>query len=74
MRYAVASAVAFAAVAVALPQGVTEQIKPDDSAPEGCSPSYDGEFEIQVTNVSSTSTKRSIHKVRRSKQLLARHQ
>jgi hypothetical protein len=63
MRYAAAT-VAFAAVAVASPvaQGVTEQIKPDTSAPEGCSPSYDGEFQIQVTNVTSSNTARSINK------------
>lgn len=65
MRYTVASTVAFAAAAVASPvaQGVTEQIKPDSSAPSGCSPSYDGEFSIQVQN-STSSAKRSVEKVR----------
>jgi hypothetical protein len=63
MRYTAAT-VAFAAVAVASPvaQGVTEEIKPDTSAPSGCSPSYDGDFQIQVTNVTSSNTARSINK------------
>jgi hypothetical protein len=65
MRYTIASSVVFAAAVVATPvaQGVTQQIKPDSSAPEGCSPSYSGDFEIQVTNVTQSSTKRSISKV-----------
>lgn len=65
MRYTVASTIAFAAAAVASPvaQGVTEQIKPDSSAPSGCSPNYDGDFQIQVTNVTSSNTKRSVEKV-----------
>jgi hypothetical protein len=63
MRYTAAT-VAFAAAAVASPvaQGVTEQIKPDTSAPSGCSPNYDGDFQIQVTNVTSSNTARSINK------------
>ena len=66
MRYTVASTVVFAAAAVASPvaQGVTESIKPDSSAPSGCFTSYDGEFQISVTNVSSADTKRSLDKVR----------
>ncbi|KAM0720308.1 hypothetical protein Q7P37_004444 [Cladosporium fusiforme] len=62
MRYTIASTIAFAAAVVASPvaQGVTEEIKPDSSAPSGCSPSYDGEFQIQVTNVTSSDSKRSI--------------
>lgn len=64
MRYAVASTFAFAAAVVATPvaQGVTEQIKPDTSAPSGCSPSYDGDFEIQVVNVTQSASKRSLRK------------
>lgn len=64
MRYAVASSIAFAAAVVATPvaQGVTEQIKPDTSAPSGCSPSYDGDFEIQVVNVTQSASKRSLNK------------
>ena len=66
MRYAVASSIAFAAAVVATPvaQGVTEQLKPESSAPSGCSPSYDGDFEIQVVNVTQTASKRSLSKVR----------
>lgn len=59
MRYTTAT-IAFAAAAAA--QGVTEQIKPDSSAPSGCSPNYDGEFQIQVTNVTSSNSARSINK------------
>ena len=68
MRYAVASSVAFAAAVVASPvaQGVTEDIKPDASAPSGCSPSYDGDFQIQVVNVTQSASKRSLNKVRSS--------
>jgi hypothetical protein len=64
MRYAVASSVAFAAAVVASPvaQGVTEDIKPDASAPSGCSPSYDGDFQIQVVNVTQSASKRSLTK------------
>jgi hypothetical protein len=64
MRYAVASSVAFAAAVVASPvaQGVTEDIKPDSSAPSGCSASYNGDFQIQVVNVTSSETKRSLTK------------
>jgi hypothetical protein len=65
MRYTVASTAVFAAAVVASPvaQGVTQQIKPDSPAPAGCSANYDGKFQIQVTNVSTTSTKRSLTKV-----------
>lgn len=63
MRYTVASTIALAAAVVASPvaQGVTEEIKPDTSAPSGCSPDYSGEFQIQVTNVTS-SEKRDLSK------------
>jgi len=43
-----------AASAYAAPQGVTEPISPDGSAPAGCSPSYDGEFNIAVTAAGNT--------------------
>jgi len=64
MRYSVASSVAFAAAVVASPvaQGVTEDIKPDAAAPSGCSPSYDGDFQIQVVNVTQSASKRSLTK------------
>lgn len=66
MRYAVASTVAFAAAVVASPvaQGVTEQLKPESAAPSGCSPNYDGDFQIQVVNVTQSASKRSLNKVR----------
>lgn len=64
MRYALAP-VALAALAAAtpVPQGVTESITPDSSAPSDCQTSYDGTFNIQIVNVSDSSSKRSIHKV-----------
>jgi hypothetical protein len=64
MRYTVASTVALAAAVVASPvaQGVTSDIKPDSSAPSGCSPNYSGDFQIQVVNVTHSSTKRSLNK------------
>lgn len=63
MRYAFAP-VALAALAAAspMPQGVTQDISPDGATPSGCEKSYDGTFNIQIVNVSSTSTKRSVHK------------
>lgn len=64
MRYSVASTIALAAAVVASPvaQGVTEEIKPDSSAPSGCSPDHSGEFQIQVTNVTTSATKRDLSK------------
>lgn len=56
MRYAIAP-VALAAIANALPQGVTEAITPDTAAPAGCSPDYSGEFQIQVVNVTTSASK-----------------
>ena len=54
MRYAIApAALAAVAAAVAVPQGVTENITPSTSLPAGCSPDYPGTFEIQVVNVTS---------------------
>ncbi|KAI5370191.1 hypothetical protein Slin15195_G010690 [Septoria linicola] len=52
MRYSVVP-VAFAALAAALPQGVTENITPSTSAPAGCSGDYPGTFQIQVVNVTA---------------------
>jgi len=48
---------ALAAVAFARPQGVTQDISPEESAPEGCSPSYSGKFQIQAVNITTASTK-----------------
>lgn len=45
MKYAT---IALGLATVAYAQGVTEDIEPDSSAPDGCSASYDGEFEISV--------------------------
>lgn len=58
MRYAVASTLAIAAAVSALPQNKA----PQEDAPAGCSPSYDGEFQIQVVNVTSSASKRSFQK------------
>jgi len=51
---------ALAAVAYAAPQGVTTDITPTTGAAAGCSPSYNGAFEISVVNV--TTTKRDLSK------------
>lgn len=50
---------AFASIAFAspFPQGVTDEIEPPTSAPDGCSPDASGTFNIQVVNVSSTPSK-----------------
>lgn len=47
-------ALAGAALASPFPQGVTDTLTPDSSAPEGCMPDTAGTFNIQVVNVSST--------------------
>jgi hypothetical protein len=49
-------ALASVAVATPFPQGVTEQINPPTSAPEGCMDSVSGTFNIQINNVSSTAS------------------
>lgn len=48
---------ALAAVAYAIPQGVTTNITPTSSAPAGFSPDYSGQFEISIYK---TSAKRSL--------------
>lgn len=64
MRYSIASlALAALAAAKPMPQGVTSAISPSSSAPAGCSSSYSGTFEIQVVNVTSSSSKREVAKV-----------
>lgn len=70
MRYALAP-VALAALAAAtpVPQGVTESIAPKAATPSGCQTSYNGEFNIQIVNVTDSSSKRSIQKVRFRKPL-----
>lgn len=63
MRYSLAP-VALAALVAAtpVPQGVTENLPADGATPSGCQTSYDGEFNIQIVNVSDSSAKRSLHK------------
>lgn len=68
MQYSIALlGLAAAAIASPTPQedtnAVVEDVSPDASAPQGCETSYDGTFQIQVVNVSSTSTTRSLTKV-----------
>jgi len=57
---AVLSVLALAAVAYAAPQGVTEDISPDSSAPEGCSTDMTDTFTITTVNVTTSATKRSL--------------
>ena len=52
---------ALAAVAYAVPQGVTGDTTPSDPAPAGCAASYAGTF--QITAVNSHVMKRDIYKV-----------
>ncbi|KAI5197045.1 hypothetical protein E4T39_07512 [Aureobasidium subglaciale] len=54
-----AIAAAFAGAAVALPQGVTKAIAPQEATPQGCSTSFDGPFSISIANV-TTPSKRSL--------------
>ena len=53
---------ALAAVAYAAPQGVTQSISPSSSAPAGCSPSYNGQFEVTIIN-GTTTKRRDLNKV-----------
>nr|POE65938.1 cell wall mannoprotein [Quercus suber] len=57
MRYAFAP-LALAALVAATPMPAS----PSASAPEGCSTDYPGTFEIQVVNVTSSSSKRDLNK------------
>lgn len=45
------AAVAFALVGAAFAQGVTDKIAPEGGIPDGCSGSFDGNFEITVAQV-----------------------
>jgi hypothetical protein len=54
-----AVAAAFAGVAAAFPQGVTQSIAPKEPTPEGCKTSFDGPFSISIANV-TTPAKRSL--------------
>jgi len=56
MRYAIASALAITASVSAAPQAaVTSSVTPSESAPAGCMSNYDGTFQIQVVNVTTSS-------------------
>ena len=56
--FTLAAWAAAAAVAVAspspMPQGVTEEVSPDQGPPAGCSTSFDGSFNIQILNAASS--------------------
>jgi hypothetical protein len=60
MRPAIA-ALAFAALANAIPQGVTSAVSPSSSAPAGCQADYSGSFQITIVNV-TTNMKRDLEK------------
>ncbi|KAK8161527.1 covalently-linked cell wall protein-like protein [Phyllosticta citrichinensis] len=45
---------ALAGAALALPQGVTELIKPTASSPDGCDQSYSGSFSITILNATTS--------------------
>ncbi|EON61345.1 hypothetical protein W97_00559 [Coniosporium apollinis CBS 100218] len=54
MQYSLAVlALAAAAAASPFPQGVTEEIAPEASAPAGCQVSYPGEFQVTVVNATT---------------------
>lgn len=55
--YTLALALAGAAIANPLPQGVTGQLAPKTAAPPGCKVTVPGTFEIQVVNVTSSGSK-----------------
>lgn len=48
------------ALASPMPQGVSSSIAPAETAPEGCSSSSDGEFQITITNVTTTPSRRGL--------------
>lgn len=63
MQYSLAFfALAGAALANPMPQGVTEDLAPSGSPPAGCATTYAGNFAISVANV-STNAKRDLEKV-----------
>ena len=67
MKYsAVALALAGAAFANPLPQGVTTQTSPKTPAPPGCKVTVPGTFEIQVVNVTSTAKKEKVRRLAES--------
>ncbi|KAI0553169.1 hypothetical protein F4679DRAFT_532189 [Xylaria curta] len=58
MKLTFALASALSSVAIAAPQGVTDQLTPTGAAPAGCTGTFKGNFEITVAQV--TKEKRSI--------------
>lgn len=57
MQFTLALISAFAGIAIAAPQGVTDKLTPTGAAPAGCTGSFDGNFEITVAEVTE---KRSV--------------
>jgi len=53
-------ALATAALASPMPQGVTDSIAPDAPPPAGCETSRDGSFQITVVNVTTSASKRHL--------------
>ncbi|MCJ1299183.1 hypothetical protein MMC08_001975 [Hypocenomyce scalaris] len=61
MKYTLALlALAASALANPMPQAVTADITPSASAPAGCMPTFAGNFEIQIVNVTTSSKKRDV--------------
>ncbi|KAM3506967.1 hypothetical protein MY11210_007340 [Beauveria gryllotalpidicola] len=56
-----AAALGLAATVAAAPQGAPSGLKPDGSAPEGCTGTFNGKFEISIFKLAGSS-KRSIEK------------
>ncbi|KAI0168913.1 hypothetical protein GGR52DRAFT_496807 [Hypoxylon sp. FL1284] len=63
MRSTPALVSAFAAVALAAPQGVTDKLTPTGAPPAGCTGTFDGKFEITVAEVTE---KRSVSQPERA--------
>ncbi|ATY60658.1 covalently-linked cell wall [Cordyceps militaris] len=55
-----AAALGLAATVAAVPQGAASGLKPDGSAPEGCTGTYNGKFEVSIFKLGAS--KRSIEK------------
>ncbi|KAJ6785941.1 hypothetical protein PWT90_03891 [Aphanocladium album] len=53
-----AAALGLAATVAAVPQGAPSGLKPDGSAPAGCSGTYNGKFEVSIFKLGAS--KRSI--------------
>lgn len=47
---------------VALAGGVTDEIAPDDSYPQGCSKAFSGNFQVTVATIKEAA-KRDVHQV-----------